>query len=135
MAVASKPKSKYGNRHTLTCLRCSGTAISLDRICISCGGDVLHLFDSKAESARYAQLHWWRKAKQISNLVVQPEYPIEVAGVVVGKCIADFSYTDNEGHHIVEDIKGGNATDTAISKFKRKCVVAQYGINIQVVRR
>lgn len=98
-------------------------------------------FDSKAEAARYGQLLLLAKAGKIENLRVHPRYELiaasttrTVAGAIkplrtVGFYEADFSYYDTERR--VEDVKG---FDTPLSKWKRKHVKAQYGIDVTIVR-
>lgn len=79
-------------------------------------------FDSKAEAERYDELYLRLKAKEISDLVLQPEYllsgTIRHNGITFRqvKYIADFRYKLN-GKTIVEDVKGFK-TDTYMVKVK-----------------
>ena len=91
-------------------------------------------FDSKAEAARYGQLLLLAKAGKIEDLRVHPRYELIAASTTrplrtVGFYEADFSYYDTERR--VEDVKG---FDTPLSKWKRRHVKAQYGIDVQIVR-
>lgn len=73
-------------------------------------------FDSKAEMHRYFDLDILQRAGHISGLELQPVYKLP-GGI---KYKADFRYIEN-GVTVVEDIKGGNATQTRtfINKWKQ----------------
>lgn len=98
-------------------------------------------FDSKAEAKRYGELKLLEKAGEIESLEVHPRYELIAASTTgtvrgaisplrsVGFYEADFSYYDTERR--VEDVKG---RDTPLSKWKRKHVKAQYGIDVQIVK-
>lgn len=73
------------------------------------------------------------KAGEIRNIQCQPVFPIIVNGIKVGKAIMDFVYEDiKTGKPIVEDVKG-KGIDTTISRFKRKCAEALYGIKVRIL--
>lgn len=78
-------------------------------------------FDSKAEMARYGELRTLELEKQISGLAVHPTLDL-YAGV---KYKPDFMYTEN-GQTVVEDVKGGKATQTDAFKNKWKQAKAKY---------
>src|SRR3972149_12010734 len=87
-------------------------------------------FASQAEGARYQELKLLQHAKLIRDLRLQVEIKIcaydarRIRGREVGKYIADFQYIDAASSNVlVEDVKG---FDTPLSRFKRKCVEAQY---------
>lgn len=85
-------------------------------------------FHSKGEAERYQQLKLLERGKAISNLELQPSYPITHSGVKICTVKLDFRYTDNAtGREIVEDFKG---YDNAMSKLKRKLVKAFYGVEV-----
>lgn len=88
-------------------------------------------FDSKAEARRYETLRAWVRWKLIVDLELQPVYPIIVAGIVVGKYIADFRYYCVNGELIVEDVKG---MKTPVYRLKKKLVEAIHGIVITEIR-
>lgn len=90
-------------------------------------------FDSKKEAKRYSELLLLQRAREIELLRLQPEYELIVNGTKVGKYIADFAYVDTDGREVVEDVKGGNATKTAVYRLKKKLVKALYGIEVQEV--
>lgn len=72
-------------------------------------------FDSKAEMARYGELRLLQLTGAISALKHHPVLDLP-AGV---KYEADFRYTE-QGRVIVEDVKGGKATQTAAFRLKWK---------------
>lgn len=73
-------------------------------------------FDSKREMARYGELRLLELTGEISNLELQPVY--QLPGKIKYK--ADFRYIE-DGQVIVEDVKGGTATQTRtfINKWKQ----------------
>ena len=89
-------------------------------------------FDSTVEAQHYAELKLRERAKDISELKVHPRYPIVINNVLVCVVEMDFSYRDKQGLPRVEDVKG---MDTALSKLKRKLVVASYGVTTSLVKK
>jgi hypothetical protein len=93
-------------------------------------------FASKAEARRYGELKMLEKAGDIFDLQLQPEFELcawqNGNSPVVGKYRADFSYLDVRARKsVVEDVKG---MDTQLSKWKRKHMKCQYGIDVQIVK-
>ena len=78
-------------------------------------------FASKAEMARYGELRYLVMAGRITNLECQPKFVLP-AGV---KYYADFRY-DEDGRPVVEDVKGGKATQTQTFLNKWKQVKISY---------
>lgn len=94
-------------------------------------------FSSKREAARYAELRLLEKAGEISDLELQPKFPIYVCrrqnGELHQVCvyIADFKYrAGKNGLLTIEDAKG---VRTPTYRLKKKMVEAQYDIQIQEV--
>jgi hypothetical protein len=88
------------------------------------------LFDSQKEAQHYRDLLARKCAGEISDLVLQPVFPIVVNGKKIAKYIADFQYRDSStAVVIVEDIKS-SATRTSTYRLKKKLVEALYGIVI-----
>lgn len=85
------------------------------------------VFDSKLEAGRYMALEAMLKAGEISLLRRQVPFRIEVAGVLVCKYVADFTYLGKAGDLVVEDAKG-HSTD--VYKLKKKLMRAVLGIEI-----
>lgn len=78
------------------------------------------LFDSKREAERYVDLILLLRGGAISDLELQPNFKLEVAGKKVCSYRADFRYTEN-GAVIVEDVKG---MKTPVYKLKVKLLKA-----------
>lgn len=86
-------------------------------------------FASKREAKVYAELRLEERAGLISDLELQPEYPITVAGVPICTYRADFRYKRN-GEVIVVDAKG---VRTPVYRLKKKLVKAVYGVEVREV--
>ena len=88
-------------------------------------------FDSKAEAQRYRDLCLLVRAGAITDFKVHPKYILQEASIYHGKKIlpitytADFSYIEN-GKTIVEDVKGGKATQTRHFADKVKIMKYKY---------
>lgn len=89
------------------------------------------MFDSAAEARRYRELRLLERAGMVSDLELQPLYPIAVNGRRVAMYRADFRYKDNDGRQVVEDVKG---IRTPVYRLKKKLVEALYDIEITEVR-
>lgn len=94
-------------------------------------------FDSKAEAARYGYHALRQRAGEISDLQVHPRYVI-VDKDAHGRAMyyeADFSYSEN-GDFVVEDVKGGKATQTPLWRLKARLLQARYPMIVfRVVER
>ena len=95
-------------------------------------------FASKAEARRYAELQILLKSGEITDLKLQPKYPLVFTPrkgadpVNVGSYIADFWYRKRNKEAVVEDVKG---MLTPVYRLKKKMVEAIYSIKIVEVRR
>lgn len=89
------------------------------------------MFASKGEARRYEYLSTQHRLGLIHDLELQPEYPLVVAGITIGKYIGDFRYYRADGEMVVEDFKG---MPTPIYRLKRRFVEAFYGFKITEVR-
>lgn len=84
-----------------------------------------YVFDSGKECRRYKELRLLEKAGVITGLYVHPNFILQEGFIWRGKKIrpityeADFMYKEN-GITIVEDVKGGKATQTQLFKVKVK---------------
>lgn len=108
-ALTTKPKNKYSAQKT-----------EVDGI----------VFDSKAESRRYAQLAILAKANEISELKTQVKYSLDIDGVHICNYVADFEYFEN-GLKVTEDCKG---MKTPVYRLKKKLMLAIYKIEIKETR-
>lgn len=104
-------RSKYGNH------KCSADGLS---------------FDSKKEMRRYHDLKYRVLAREISELKCQVKFSIDVNGLRICNYIADFTYMER-GQLVVEDVKGGKATQTPASRLKVKLMQAVHGITVAIV--
>lgn len=95
-----------------------------------------HTFDSKAEYNRYMELRYSKQERgTISDLEVHPRFKLQPAFTdSQGKrhraiyYEGDFAYTEADtGQRIVEDVKGGKATQTATFRLKEKMFWYKYG--------
>lgn len=100
-------------------------------------------FDSKRESAVYAELKLRERAGEISGLELQPTFPLIVDGEPVRglpnkrghrgpplSYTADFAYFDGQRRRVV-DVKG---MDTPVARLKRALIAHIYKVEIEVVR-
>ena len=90
-------------------------------------------FDSQAEGERYNDLKLLVAAGEISDLFVHPVYVLIPPQRWNGKTyravkyIGDFEYFDYKANKmIIEDVKGGKATQTAAFKIKMKLWISQH---------
>lgn len=84
-------------------------------------------FASKKEAARYGYLGLLVKQGIITDLELQPRYPIIINGIKVTTYVADFRYKQY-GKTVVEDTKGYK---TDVYKIKKKLMSAVHGIEIE----
>lgn len=84
-------------------------------------------FASNKEARRYEELRLLERAGEISHLLTQVSFPINVNGEKICIYRADFTYRTKEGKDIVEDVKG---VRTPIYKLKKKLLWAVCRINI-----
>jgi len=102
-----------------------------------------HRFPSKREGRRYGELKMLVQAGEITELELQPKYPLGLPdnpillksrGYPNGRqaaYFADFKYTDTRtGSEVIEDVKG---MDTPLSRLKRAIVEAQYSVEIVLI--
>src|ERR1700686_4481764 len=89
-------------------------------------------FHSRAEANRYCELRLLERPGEITDLSLQPVYPLIVEGVNCGKYIGDFQYVSRatnskRSEHICEDVKGFK---TPLYRLKKKLVAALYKVQI-----
>jgi len=86
-------------------------------------------FASTKEGTRYQELKLLFRAREISELQLQPKFGININGQQICWYTADFRYFSH-GKEIVEDVKG---VRTPVYKLKKRLVEAVYGIKITEV--
>lgn len=113
LKTSGKRKSKYGNRPV--------------------DADGMH-FDSELEYRYYRNLKLLEKAGQVHGVEHHRPFPLLAQnGQLIGVYECDFAFWDSkEDRFRVIDCKG---FDTALSKWKRKHVKAQYGFDVEIVRK
>ena len=88
----------------------------------------VYVSDSAKEAQRYRELKLLERAKEISNLELQPRFLLQESFKKNGKTyrkieyVADFRYNEN-GKTIVEDVKG---LQTDVFKIKHKLFEKKY---------
>ena len=104
-----------------------------------------HIFDSKREAQRYAELKLLQRSGQISDLRMQVKFElipsqIDGDGKVTERAvsyIADFVYFDRRTNETVaEDVKGYRDPSSAVYKvfaIKRKMMLFFHGITVREV--
>lgn len=88
-----------------------------------------HVFASKHEATRYLELTALVGAGAITDLELQPQFPLSVrtpdgTSVIVGRYIADFAYLKG-GQRVIEDAKGMRLP---LYVWKKKHAELQHGI-------
>ena len=96
LCTLADKRPKYGNRRTVV----DGIA-----------------FASKREASRYGFLKIAQKQGLISDLKLQPRFPLKVNGKLICTYVGDFSYVADDGTYTVEDSKG-HRTREYINKAK-----------------
>lgn len=97
-------------------------------------------FDSRKEARRWQELRYLLRAGVISRLERQTPFELipaqkDETGRVVERAVtyrADFTYRDEHGNYIVEDVKS-KATRTPEYIIKRKLLLYRHGIRIREV--
>ena len=96
-------------------------------------------FDSKKEAERYDELMILLKAGKISELRLQADFTLQEAYTLPNgnrvraiRYKADFTYKDESGNLVVEDVKS-KATKTRAYGIKKKLMLEKFGIEIQEV--
>jgi len=91
------------------------------------------IFDSKREAARYAQLKLAEKAGFVKDLVLQPEYPVQINGKHYCTYTPDFIYTEAEtGKVIIEEVKSTGTMKDPAYRLRKKAAELYHGIEITV---
>ena len=87
-----------------------------------------HRFASRAEAKRYGELLLLERVGAITDIVVQPRFPLVINDVRVGTYIGDFAYHRNN-NLVVEDVKSA-PTKTQLYKLKKSMMKAIHGIDV-----
>ena len=87
-------------------------------------------FASKREAYYYRLYSKMQEAGMITELQLQPKFPFIYNNKKQFTYIADFSFKDDKGLHIV-DVKG---VEPPLFRLKKKLIEAQYKIEIEIVK-
>jgi hypothetical protein len=91
------------------------------------------LFSSKKEMVRYAELKLLEKAKEISNLELQPKWHVHINGKLFCTYTADFAYQTKGGEVVVEELKSTGTAKDAAYRLRKKAAELYWGINVTVI--
>ncbi len=75
------------------------------------------VFDSRREMLHYLNLRLLVRAGTITNLELQPSFPLIVNGQTICRYVADFRFSDLDGRDNIHDVKGAR-TALYILKYK-----------------
>ena len=89
-------------------------------------------YDSKREAVYHGDLKLLERAGKISGLRRQPQFPLEINGIKLGKYVADFEFLEN-GRRRVIDVKSPVTARHPVFKLKQKLVRALHGVDVEVV--
>jgi hypothetical protein len=91
-------------------------------------------FDSKKEAERYLFLLDQQRMGKIRDLVLQERFDFKINGKLIFYYKADFSYIiADTGKKVVEDVKSPYTAKLPMFKLKKKILLADQGVDIQVV--
>ena len=89
------------------------------------------IFDSKSEANRFIELKHLVNAGEIRDLVLQPEFKVEIKGVHFCKYTADFGYTDvKTGKRIIEDVKSPATAKDPAFRLRKKAAEIYHDISV-----
>lgn len=92
------------------------------------------LFDSQAEANHYWDLKQREREGEITDLELQPVFPLVVNGVRVAQYRADFAYVNVANRRrVIEDVKSEKTRADKVYQLKKKMVKAIYGIDVEEV--
>lgn len=77
-------------------------------------------FASTKEGNRYSELRLLERAGVITQLDIQPKFPLSIDGKHICNYLGDFVYFENNAR-VVEDVKG---VKTPVYRLKRKMLLA-----------
>lgn len=132
----TKHEAQNKRKHSWLCLSCDAVYTEKQaRGMCACGNKTLHYFPSKEELKRFYALRFELQCGAISDLELQPAYPVVINGKKVVTYRADFKYT-RHGQPVIEDVKGTTNEKYLddVFKLKKKLVEAVHGITINIVR-
>ena len=91
------------------------------------------VFDSKRESQRFVLLRNLARAKLITDLSTQVEFPVKINSKHYCTYTADFAYKDENGNQVYEDVKSTGTAKDAAYRLRKKAAELFYGVKIVAV--
>lgn len=88
-------------------------------------------FDSLKEMRHYIYLQQLEMQGEIKELKTQVKIPFMLEGKKIFTYIADFTYIDEFGKHII-DVKSPITQKNPTFRLKKKLIEAQYKIDIEI---
>lgn len=92
------------------------------------------VFASKKEMKRYGELKMLERGKVISDLWLQPSFPVKINDSLFCTYTADFSYVE-DGKEIIEEIKSSGTAKDAAYRLRKKAAELYYGFKVKVIIR
>jgi hypothetical protein len=89
-------------------------------------------FASKREAHYYLLYKRLADLGTIKDLKLQPKFPFIYNGKKMFTYIADFSYVDGAGTHII-DVKSPVTAKNPVFRLKQKLIESYYNIKIEIV--
>lgn len=89
-------------------------------------------FDSKREAFYYMYYRNLEQDGKIQNLQLQVPFHIVINGKKICKYLADFTYIDEFGKHVI-DVKSKITRTDKVFRLKKKLVEALYNIEVEIV--
>lgn len=127
----SKQQGMNTRKHRWSCHDCENEWTTKTKKCPHCGGKDFAYFPSALEFKRFVQLRLLWRHGAITNLKLQPAFPVEINGQKICTYKADFQYIE-KGVTVIEDCKG---LETGVFVLKKKLVEAIYDINIRILKK
>ena len=95
------------------------------------------IFASKKEMLRYYDLKMLKMANEISDLELQPKFPVFISSKtgMVPFCTytADFRYKLKDGTVVVEELKSTGTAKDAAYRLRRKAAEIFHGMKVNVI--
>lgn len=91
------------------------------------------VFASLAEMKRYGVLKLGQRAGMVRDLKTQPAFPVLIEGKAFCTYTADFSYFDERGAFVVEDVKSSGTQKDAAYLLRKKAAELFYGFTVREV--
>lgn len=93
-----------------------------------------HIFASKREMKRYADLKMLERAGEIRDLELQPKFPVEIGGKHFCTYTSDFRYWNVRlGEYVIEDCKSSGTAKDASYRLRKKAAQLAHGITVTEV--